>query len=155
MGSELNQIERSTFIRAPRSRVWRVITALGEFCRWFQCETPAAAFEPGTPMPMTSTYPGEHYGAKFSLTVAEMTPEHTFRWRWHPGAPMAGEDLSHESETLVTFSLEEVEGGTRVTLTETGFDQLFASRRKRAFEDNNEGWRIQLEALDRYASDAS
>lgn len=150
-----NQVQRSTFIRAPRSRVWRAITDITEFCRWFSAETDETAFRPGAHIILVSTYPGPHHKVKFSLDVVEMVPEHSFSWRWHPGAPVAGEDLSQEPMTLVTFHLEDAEGGTLVTVTESGFDQLFAARRARAFEDNDGGWKIQMAALARYFGEAA
>jgi uncharacterized protein YndB with AHSA1/START domain len=153
--SSTNQIQRSTLVRAPRSRVWRAITDISEFCRWFSAETNEPAFRPGAHIKLRSTYPGPHKGKEFSVNIAEMSPEHTFSWRWHPGAKLEGEDLTDEPMTLVTFTLEEADGGTRVTVTENGFDQLFAARRDRAFGDNEGGWRIQIAALERYFHEAA
>jgi hypothetical protein len=51
----------------------------------------------------------------------------------------------------VEFRLTEVEGGTLVTVVETGFDHLSLARRARVFEENTNGWAIQLESLTRYA----
>ena len=153
--SELNQIQRSTFVRAPRYRVWRAITDIAEFCRWFSAETEEPAFLPGAHIRLRSTYPGPYYKMEFSVDVVDLIPEQTFSWRWHPAPKLAGEDLSQEPMTLVTFTLEDADGGTRVTVTETGFDRLFASRRARAFEQNEGGWKIQIPALERYLSEAA
>lgn len=150
LNRSLNQIQRSTFIRAPRSRVWRALTDISEFCRWFSAETDDPAFLPGVHIRLRSTYPGPYYGMQFSVDVAEIVPEQTFSWRWHPGVKLADEDLSQEPATLVTFRLEDAEGGTLVTVTETGFDQLFASRRERVFEENDSGWKTQMAALERH-----
>jgi uncharacterized protein YndB with AHSA1/START domain len=62
-----------------------------------------------------------------------------------------GEDTSGESMTLVEFRLTEVEGGTLVTVVESGFDGLALARRTRVFEGNTKGWEIQLASLSRYA----
>lgn len=150
LNQSLNHIQRSTFIRAPRSRVWRALTDISEFCRWFSAETDEPAFRPGAHIRLRSTYPGPYYGMQFSVDVAEIVPEQTFSWRWHPGVKLAEEDLSQEPATLVTFRLENAEGGTLVTVTETGFDQLFASRRARVFEENDGGWKTQMAALERH-----
>ena len=66
-------------------------------------------FRAGVEIPMRSTYPGPYYGKKFSVHIVEISPEHTFSWKWHPGAP--DEDISAEPMTLVTFTLEDAEGG--------------------------------------------
>lgn len=152
--SETNRIQRSTVVRASRPRVWRALTDIAEFCQWFSAETEEPAFLPGARIRMRSTYPGPYYKMEFSLNIVDLVPERSFSWRWHPGAKSAGEDLSNEPMTLVTFTLEDADGGTRVTVTETGFDQLFASRRARAFGENESGWKIQIPALERYLSDA-
>jgi uncharacterized protein YndB with AHSA1/START domain len=153
--SSLNQIQRSTFVRAPRSRVWRAITDLSEFCRWFSAESDDPAFRPGAEIKLRSTYPGPYKGVGFSVNIVEMSPEHTFSWHWHPASKDAGEDLSSEPPTLVTFKLEEADGGTRVTVTETGFDQLFAARRERVFGQNENGWKTQIAALEKYLHEAA
>ena len=153
--SSLNRIQRTTFIRAPRSRVWRALTDIGEFCRWFSAETDDAAFRPGAHIKFRSTYPGPYYKMEFSVDIDEIVPEQSFSWRWHPGAKVAGEDLSGEPMTLVTFTLEDADGGTRVTVTETGFDQLFAARRARVYGDNEGGWKTQMAAFERYFSESA
>ena len=152
--SSLNQIQRSTFIRAPRSRVWRALTDIGEFCRWFSAETEEPAFRPGAHIKLRSTHPGPYYKMEFAVDVEEMIPEQTFSWRWHPGTRDPGEDLSGEPPTLVTFTLEEAEGGTRITVTETGFDRLFESRRARVLEQNEGGWKHQMASIERYISES-
>lgn len=152
--SSLNQIQRSTFIRAPRSRVWRALTDIGEFCRWFSAETEEPGFRPGAHVKLRSTYPGPYYKMEFAVDVEEMIPEQTFSWRWHPGTREPGEDLSGEPPTLVTFTLEDAEGGTRITVTETGFDRLFESRRGRVFEQNEGGWKHQMASIERYIGES-
>jgi uncharacterized protein YndB with AHSA1/START domain len=150
----LNQIQRSTLIRAPRSRVWRALTDIGEFCRWFSAETEEPAFRPGAHIKLRSTHPGPYYKMEFAVDVEEMIPEQTFSWRWHPGTRDPGEDLSGEPPTLVTFTLEDADGGTRITVTETGFDRLFESRRARVFEQNEGGWEHQMASIERYIGES-
>ena len=155
MITQLNRIERSTFMRAPRSRVWHALTDISEFCRWFSCETSAPSFQSGVRAAMVSTYGGSSDKHKFFIDVVEIVPERTFSWRWHPGTVSPGEDISQEPMTLVTFQLDDAAGGTLVTVTESGFDQLFANRRSRVFEENDGGWKIQIAALERYLGAAA
>jgi len=153
-GGCVNRIERKTLIRAPRSRVWRALTGIQEFCKWFRAETAEAAFQPGARVRLVSTHEGyENVG--FFVDIVEMVPEQRFSWRWHPGVKLPGEDLSAEPMTLVEFVLEDAEGGTLVTVTESGFDQLFADRQSRVFKENDDGWQYQMAALDRYFSEPS
>jgi len=151
VASQLSRVERKTPIRAPRSRVWRALIAIPEFCEWFRARTAEAAFQPGARVRFVSTHEG-YENAEFFVDIVEMVPEQRFSWRWHPGVPLPGEDLSAEPMTLVEFVLEDAEGGTLVTVIESGFDRLFAGRQARVFKENENGWQYQMAALDRYFS---
>jgi len=147
MSPELSFIERKTLIRAPRSRVWKAIADLNQFSAWFSVQA-EGVFEPGARVRMTSTYKG-HEGTVFYMTIDEISPEHRFSWRWNPDAELPREDTTAPT-TLVEFRLEEVEGGTLVTVTESGFDRVDPAHRAKAFADNSEGWKIQMENLSAY-----
>ena len=149
MVTDLTRIERSVLIQAPRARVWRAIANVGEFAAWFQVKT-EGEFTPNGRVRMTSTYPG-YEGISFVVEVVEVAPESLLSWRWHPGAddPPAGEPM-----TLVEFHLAEEDGGTRVTVVESGFDRIDVVRRAKVFDENTQGWELQLVSLRRYAEDA-
>ena len=61
-------------------------------------------------------------------------------------------DYSAEPMTLVEFTLEEAEGGTALTIVESGFDRIPLARRAEAFRMNTEGWGGQIKNLERYVS---
>jgi hypothetical protein len=61
-------------------------------------------------------------------------------------------DYSSEPTTLVVFTLEEVERETLLTVVETGFDKIPASRRAKAVEMNSHGWAAQLENVKRHVA---
>jgi uncharacterized protein YndB with AHSA1/START domain len=142
----MTNIERSALIHAPRTRVWRALTDLAEFSAWFQVKA-EGAFAPGAALRMMSTHP-EALGVMFHMTVEEMIPEQTFSWRWNPGAepPPDGE----AETTLVEFRLMDEADGTRVAVTESGFDRISPARRAKVFEENTKGWEYQLAALESY-----
>jgi uncharacterized protein YndB with AHSA1/START domain len=148
----MNRIERNTLIRAPRSRVWRALTGVSEFCQWFGARTTDTAFQPGARVRFFSTHEG-YENVEFFVDVAEMVPEQRFSWRWHPGVKLPGEDLTGEPPTLVEFALEDAEGGTLITVTESGFERLFADRPSRIFKQNEGGWEHQMASLGRYLSE--
>jgi uncharacterized protein YndB with AHSA1/START domain len=89
------------------------------------------------------------------MTIERIEPQHHLSWRWHPYAINPQLDYSSEPTTLVTFELEEVPGGTRVDVVESGFDAIPDSRRQEAYEANEKGWAMQAEAIDRYVSKAA
>src|ERR1700678_2903578 len=117
--SALSTVERSTLVRAPRSRVWQALTNVQEFSQWFGVEA-EGEFAPGARVRMISTH-DSYKGQEFFVDVVKMDAPEFFSWRWHPGSKQPGEDNSSEPATLVEFRLKEVEGGTRVTGGEAGF----------------------------------
>ena len=99
------------------------------------------------------THPGyEHL--TFEISVERMEPERFFSWRWHPAPVDAGVDYSKEPTTLVVFELEDAAGGTMLKVVESGFDKIPLERRAKAFELNDEGWGLQMKAIERHVAQA-
>lgn len=149
----MHTIERQVRLRAPRSRVWNALTDVRKFCEWFGCSALGEGdFKPGVKLLMGAP---EEYGGDFYIHVQEMQPEHLFTWRWHPGARDAAVNYENEPTTLVAFKLVEAEGGTLLTITESGFDAISLARRAKVFGENCRGWDGQIENLERYVNQAS
>ena len=147
MTSTTDRIEKEIRLDSPRSRVWRALTDAKEFGRWFGAEM-RGTFTPGAPTRGTITMKGQEY--LIELVVEAMEPERLFSFRWHPFAIDRDADYSKEPMTLVTFTLEPVDGGTLLKVAETGFDAIPASRRAIAFEMNTKGWAGQVENVRKY-----
>lgn len=143
-----DRIEKQTLLRAPRSRVWRALTQAKEFGAWFRVELDGD-FAVGKRVKGRVTYPGYEH-VTFEVQVERMEAERLFSFRWHPHAIDPEVDYSKEPTTLVEFRLEEAEGGTSLTVVESGFDRIPASRRDQAFRMNTQGWAIQLENIARH-----
>jgi len=149
--SETDRIEKKVTLRAPRSRVWRAIANADQFGEWFGVKL-EAVFAPGITVRGKITYPGyEHL--TMEMMVERIEPETYFAYRWHPYAIQPGVDYSAEPTTLVEFRLEEVEGGTLLTIVESGFDQIPAARRAEAFRMNEQGWAVQTRNIEKYVSE--
>ena len=86
------------------------------------------------------------------IRVERIDPEQYFSYRWHPYAMDSAVDDSAEPTTLVEFTLQETEGGTTVTIVESGFDQIPLARRAEAFRMNDQGWAGQIKKLTLYLS---
>lgn len=143
-----DRIEKKIRLRHPRSRVWKALTDSKEFGSWFGAIF-NEPFRPGGQLQGRVTHKGyEHM--TMDVTIERMEPERLFSWRWHPGAAEPGESFSGEPTTLVVFELEEVPGGTMLTVVETGFDKIPLARRAKAFRDNEEGWAAQMKAIERH-----
>lgn len=143
-----DRIEKTVILKAPMERVWRAVSDHEEFGRWFRVSL-ASPFVPGEAVSGHITYPGyEHL--TMTAWVETMEAPRLFAFRWHPYAVDPAVDYSREPTTRVEFRLEQVEGGTRVTVTESGFDALPAHRRTEAFMRNEGGWEAQVGNIRRY-----
>ena len=72
-----------------------------------------------------------------------------FAYTW-PHADEHGVEYEDEPRTLVEFRLEPAGTGTRLTVTESGFDKLSPGRRERALKDNSGGWEEQMRNIAAY-----
>ncbi|HVW24722.1 MAG TPA: SRPBCC family protein [Polyangiaceae bacterium] len=148
--TDSQRIEKKALLRAPRTRVWRAITNAEEFGTWFRAKLDTD-FAPGKHLVGRITYPGyEHL--RFELFVERLEPETYFSFRWHPHAVDPKVDYSDEPTTLVEFRLEDAEGGTWLTIVESGFERIPAERRALAFRMNDEGWGIQLDNVKQHVA---
>jgi len=142
---QTDRIEKRIELKAPVSRVWTAITDHEEFGQWFRVKLDGP-FVAGQVSTGHITYPGyEHL--KWNAVVQKMEPERLFSFTWHPYAVDQSVDYSKEEPTLVEFRLAPVEGGTVLTVTESGFDKLPAHRRDQAFRSNDGGWAQQMENI--------
>jgi uncharacterized protein YndB with AHSA1/START domain len=149
--SSTDQIQKTIVLNAPRSKVWRALTDSRRFGEWFQARVDGP-FKPGQRASGAVTYKGyEHL--RFEVTIEQMEPERLFSWRWQPGGDPDIDPA--EPTTLVVFELEEVAEGTRLTVTESGFDRIPVAWRAKAFRENDEGWSGQLESLRKYIASAA
>lgn len=73
-----------------------------------------------------------------------------FAFTWHPYAVDPDTDYSSEPPTLVEFRLQPIETGTRLTVTESGFDALPAERKPIALRMNEGGWEEQVGNIKRH-----
>jgi uncharacterized protein YndB with AHSA1/START domain len=147
--SSTDRIQKTTILRAPRSKVWRALTDSQQFGQWFEAKV-EGPFVAGQRAEGAVTSPGyEHL--RFEVTVEQIIPERVFSWRWQPGGDPVDPSLPM---TLVVFELDEVPEGTRLTVTETGFDRIPVARRTKAYRENDQGWTEQLEYLRQYVGAA-
>jgi uncharacterized protein YndB with AHSA1/START domain len=143
-----DRIEKRYVLRAARSRVWRALTNAEEFATWFRINLEGAFIE-GRPNRGRLTFQGyEHVVVE--MLVERIDAERYFSYRWHPYAVDPAVDYSTEPTTLVEFTLEETDGGTAVTVVESGFDRIPLGRRAEAFRMNDKGWDGQIKHLTQY-----
>lgn len=125
-------IERSIWIAATRERVWQAITDPKQLQQWFS---------PNTPWELSSLKVGGKYyvidtetnGEMYVQIIEHMDPPHQF--------------ITHsDSGTERTiYTLEEENGGTRLALTHTGYEEQPDASRWNTMEQNSAGFGMMLQ----------
>ncbi len=110
-----DRIEQDILIDAQPAQVWAVLTEPAHVGEWFsQASPPEIDLRPGGIMRLDH---GEH--GVFRTTIVTVDPPRRFVYRWASGFP--GEVATEANSTLVEFTLEPENGGTRLKVVESGF----------------------------------
>ena len=130
-------ITRSIDIKATPERVWAALTEADLIAQWFgdSCEFDA---KPGG----RGTFGWSEHGVKCRVVVEHVDAPKTLVYRW---AAESDVDPVTGNSTVVRFELTEIDGGTRLTLVETGFEELADPQAKH--DDNTGGWTAELGEL--------
>jgi len=154
-----DRIDKQIVLKAPIERVWRAIGDSTEFGRWFGVafDGPFTAgrsltgrIVPTTVDPEVAQMQKPYEGMPFEFKVESLEPPRRCVFGWHPFAIEPGVDYSQEPMTRIVFELQEVAGGTRLTITESGFDRIPLERRAKAFAANEGGWEHQARLIEKY-----
>ena len=146
-----DRIERSVTLKAPVSRVWRALSNAEEFGNWFGVNLKGKVMKAGSQLQGHVTYP-KYEHLIWNVVIERMEPNRRLSWRWHPAAIDASVDYSSEPTTLVEFELTEVQGGTLLTVVESGFDAVPPHRRLDAFRMNSNGWDTQMRSIEKHVA---
>ncbi len=156
-----DRIVKKLVLKATRERVWGAISDSGSFGAWFGAEIdgPFVAgkeavgrIAPTKADPEVARLQEPYRGMPWRVVVEQIEPMMLLSFRWHPYAVDPDHDYSKEPMTLVTFELADAEGGTLLTITESGFDQIPIERRAEAFNANEGGWAHQTKLIEKYLS---
>jgi uncharacterized protein YndB with AHSA1/START domain len=151
MTQTTDRIERKVLLKASRARVWRALSNAEEFGSWFGVRLKDQSFAPGQRTHGQVTHPGyEHL--VFEVWIERVEPERLLSWRWHPAPLEKDVDYASEPTTLVTFKLEDAQGGTLLSVVESGFDAVPPDRRLGAFRQNSEGWDAQMKNIEKHVA---
>ena len=154
-----DRIEKKILLHTPRERVWRALASHRQFGSWFGAALDGPFVEGarlgGTIVPTTADeevakLQKPYEGMAVELMVERVEPMHRLSFRWHPFAVDSSVDYSDEPMTLVAFELQEVPGGTLLTISESGFDQIPEERRAAAYAANAGGWEKQALLIEKY-----
>ena len=130
-------VERTIWIAAPPERVWQAVTDPKQLSQWFAPGSiwEIARLEIGG---VAKFYNTPDDIALHTITILE--PPRQFALSWD----------ENDKPMLTSFNLEEEEDGTRVTINETGFEQLPDEIREIRMEQTGTGYTSSLENLKAY-----
>ncbi len=153
MTTSTDKIERRIHIQAPRTRVWHALSNAEAFGNWFGVALQGKTFTPGQHTRGQVTQPGYEY-ITFDVQIEKMEPERLMSWRWRPAPVEKHLDYTSGPTTLVVFELHDADGGTLLTVVESGFDNVPPERRMSAYRLNSHGWEEQLKNIARHVANA-
>ena len=129
-------VQQEEFINAPPTQVWDLLAGADGIKQWLGPTT----YEPRPGGPIT--FDVNHDSGQYHMfgEVVTFDPPHTLAFTWTEHE--AGKD-PWPVATLVTITLAAENGGTRVKLVHSGFEQLPADIAPAQFESYTQGWAVR------------
>ena len=128
------------FPHAPET-IWKALTSGEMIARWMMQPTGFAPVA-GTRFTFKTTAAGAWDGT-IHCQVLEVIPNERFVYAWKGGAE-SNVGYGSPLDTIVTFTLTKVQGGTRVRLVHSGF---VLPRNDTAYRNMGEGWKKVVKRL--------
>jgi uncharacterized protein YndB with AHSA1/START domain len=148
-----DMVNKDIFIDAPAETVYRVLTEPDQIARWFADAAELDAV-PGGEGTLTFEARATTKRMVVKLTVQATEPPHRFAFRWdNPD----GEEPTEDNSLLVEFTLTAEGNGTRLRVTESGFDAMARAGRDMTgyYEAHEKGWDVHLANLHSYVTGQS
>jgi len=134
------------FPHAPQT-IWKALTTGELIARWLM---PANGFEPVEGNRFTyKTSPAGAWDGTIHCEILEVVPNERFVYSWR-GGHEANVGYGSRLETVVTWTLAEVESGTRVCVVHSGF---ILPRNDTAYRNMSDGWTKVVRNLNAIAAE--
>jgi uncharacterized protein YndB with AHSA1/START domain len=146
-----DRIEREITIGASQERAWELLTEAEHLGKWFADAGAEIDLQPGGAVALHWDEHGTYRGR-----VERVEPPRFVSFRWAAlGFPDS--EPREGNSTLVEFTLTPDGDGTRLRVTESGFDTLDwpEDKQREHREGNREGWEIKTRELAEYAAEVS
>lgn len=134
-------VTRTIRISAPVEKVWAVVTVPDQVSRWF-----GRLELDGRGAGAAGTLSFEGYGA-VPIRVESFDEPRSVSYRWgnDDASPSRPAELDEATSTVFTFTLEAVDGGTELTVVESGFE--VTSDPAFNLAEHGKGWNDELDKL--------
>ena len=135
-------VERSIWVAAQPERAWQAVTEPEHLDRWYatyyRWEIPA--LQVGAPVKFYGKDADTQADIQLA-TIEVIDPPHQFTLRWQSSQ-------EYPAVSLVTsFLLAEEKGGTRVTIHESGYENVPEDERQQWLDNTGHGYSMSMENL--------
>lgn len=134
-------IKQELVLKASRDKVWRALTTPEGWTGWFS-DRVEGKFAEGETLALTFGESMVCYAK-----VVERNDQDSFAYKWHPGEDCAMDKYPEDQMTTVRFSLADHPEGTKLTMIESGFENIPEERRANCVQMNTGGWEWELTEL--------
>jgi len=122
-------------------KIWKALTTGALIARWMM---EPAGFEPVKGKRFTfKTSPAGAWDGTIHCEVLEVVPNERFAYAWK-GGDESNAGYGSKLDTVVTFTLTRVEGGTRVRAVHSGFEM---PKNETAYTSMGKGWKVCVERI--------
>jgi uncharacterized protein YndB with AHSA1/START domain len=135
-------IERSVWIAVPRERAWQAVTQPQHLDQWYATyyRWDIPALQVGAPVKFYGKDPDTASDIQTAtIQVVDPPREFTLRWQSPPDYPAVS--------LLTSFLLAEENGGTRVTIHESGYENVPEAERQQWLDATGGGYGMSVENL--------
>jgi uncharacterized protein YndB with AHSA1/START domain len=134
-------VRRTIRIAAPLAKVWAAVTEPEHISQWF-----GTAVLDGTEVGAQGSLTFPDYGAvPLRIEAIDAPRSISYRWGNDDARGVLDEKVDPAHSTVFTFTLEQVEDATQLTVVETGFETT--SDPLANLESHREGWNSELDKL--------
>jgi uncharacterized protein YndB with AHSA1/START domain len=134
-------VRRTITIAAPVASVWAAVTEPEHISRWF-----GRADFPSTDAGSSGTLTWDGYGSvPVRIEAVDAPRSVTYRWANDDALGSLPSEVTPTNSTVFTFTLKPIEGGTQLTVVESGFE--VTSSPLANLESHREGWDGELDKL--------
>lgn len=145
--STQNEIKRVVELPVSVERAWQAIATPAGMSGWF-----SESVEFDQKAGAVIKFKWDEYGTKLGR-VERIEAPHRFAFRWYAGEHETSTEMNASNSTVVEMELTPVEGGTRLTVTESGFAGLAPELQSAEYAENSSGWDVELRELVEHLSE--
>lgn len=138
---ETFSVRRSIRIAAPVEKVWLAVTEPAHISRWFGRTELTGS---GVGATGTMTFP-DYDVIPLRVEAVDEPRSITYRWNNDDALGTLPDHIDEATSTVFTFTLDEVDGGTQLTVVESGFERTSAPLAN--LESHRTGWDTELDKL--------